>query len=125
MSEEAREREIAAIFARLRREVRSGALTGPQAPSQSPQGRLKAWGEAERLWPVSFARPPARRRGLRGALFQPIKLVLARLMRWYVEPAALDQRGFNEALLKIVADLEERLERLERAQPAADRLPEP
>ena len=42
-----------------------------------------------------------------------MKLVLRRLMRWYVEPAFADQRAFNNAVLKLIDDLDERMSRLE------------
>ena len=29
-------------------------------------------------------------------------------MRWYVEPAFADQRAFNDAVLKLIDDLDER-----------------
>ena len=34
-------------------------------------------------------------------------------MRWYVEPPLADQRAFNDAVLKLIDDLDERIERLE------------
>jgi hypothetical protein len=34
-------------------------------------------------------------------------------MRWYVEPAFADQRAFNDAVLKLIDDLDERISRLE------------
>jgi hypothetical protein len=35
-------------------------------------------------------------------------------MRWYVEPAFADQRSFNDAVLKLIDDLDERITRLEQ-----------
>ena len=35
-------------------------------------------------------------------------------MRWYVEPAFADQRAFNDAVLKLIDDLDERVARLEQ-----------
>ena len=57
-------------------------------------------------------------------VLSPVKLVLKKLMRWYVEPALMDQRTFNAAVLRLVDELqqqaaantrklEERLARLE------------
>ena len=43
-----------------------------------------------------------------------MKLLLRRLMRWYVEPALADQRAFNDAVLKLIDDLDERISRLEQ-----------
>jgi len=34
-------------------------------------------------------------------------------MRWYVEPAFADQRAFNDSVLKLIDDLDERIARLE------------
>ena len=82
---------------------RGGASDGAGA------GRhLAARAQAERTWPVSAERPLERRRGVKGAVALPVKLVLRRLMRWYVEPLAAEQRAFNDAALKLVDDLYER-----------------
>ena len=45
-------------------------------------------------------------------------------MRWYVEPLAAEQRGFNDAALKLLDDLSERrlLDRERAAREAAERL---
>ncbi len=69
--------------------------------------------EAERLWPVSGDRSLRLRPGLRGALGIPVKWVLRKLLRWYVEPVAYDQRSFNAALLRLVDDQHEHIKRLE------------
>ena len=69
--------------------------------------------EAERLWPVSADRPLRLRPGFRGGLGTPVKAVLRKLMRWYVEPLAYDQRSFNAAALRLVDDLEARVAHLE------------
>ena len=99
-----RESDVAALFERLKEEVRA---SGPRAADVPPaQVRLSARDQAERLWPVSAERPIAGKGG-------PLKAVLRRLMRWYVEPALADQRAFNDAVLKLVDDLDERLRRLE------------
>ncbi|HEY9458556.1 MAG TPA: hypothetical protein VIQ56_11700, partial [Gaiella sp.] len=54
------------------------------------------------------------RPGIRGGLGTPVKGVLRKLMRWYVEPLAYDQRSFNAAALRLVDDLEQRVASLER-----------
>ena len=43
----------------------------------------------------------------------PVKAVLRKLMRWYVEPLAYDQRSFNAATLRLVDDLQEQVDRLQ------------
>ena len=63
--------------------------------------------QAERLWPISAERPIVGKGG-------PLKSMLRRLLRWYVEPAFADQRAFNDAMLKLHDDLDERLTRLEQ-----------
>src|SRR4051794_493049 len=78
--------------------------------------------EAEALWAVSADRPFLSRPGAwgraRGLALRPPKTVLRKLMRWYVEPLAADQRRFNAALLRLADALAERAEaersRLER-----------
>ena len=106
--------DVAALFAQLREEVRR---LGPRSPAGAGASsvRLNARAVAERLWPVSADRPAARAPGLRGAVLHPVKLVLGRLQRPYVEPVFADQRALNDALLKLIDDLEERVGRLEAA----------
>ena len=126
MPDDAREAdaEVKAIFERLKDEVRSrpapqdgrrtvGGPTVPPLPSRS---------RAERAWAVTaerpFEHPPTRGGRVRGLIFAPIKRVLRKLMRWYVEPVAAHQRTFNSASLALVDELAERTEaellRLER-----------
>ena len=59
------------------------------------------------MWAVSAERPIV----CKGV---PIKLFLSGFMRWYVEPAVADQRAFNDAVLKLIDDIDERVSRLER-----------
>ena len=81
---------------------------GPRSAGVTPaQVRLSVRDQAERLWPVSAERPIVGKGG-------PLKNVLRRFMRWYVEPAWADQRAFNDAVLKLIDDLDERLTRLEQ-----------
>jgi hypothetical protein len=97
--------DVAAVFERLKEEIRAA---GPRAADVAPaQVRLSVRDQAERLWPVSAERPIVGKGG-------PVKGVLRRLMRWYVEPALADQRAFNDAVLKLIDDLDERVARLER-----------
>lgn len=99
--------DVAAVFERLKQEVRG---TGPRLgddPART-QVRLGVRDQAERLWPVSAERPLVGKGG-------PVKAVLRRLMRWYVEPLAADQRAFNDAALKLIDDLSERVDSLTEA----------
>ena len=107
----AEEVDVEALFASLREEIRlSGADPGAGG---GPDDRHAARAEAERLWPVSADRPLRLRPGFRGGLGTPVKAVLRKLMRWYVEPLAYDQRSFNAAALRLVDDLEARVAQLE------------
>jgi len=65
------------------------------------------------LWPVSADRSLRLRPGVRGGLATPVKAVLRKLMRWYVEPLAYDQRSFNAAVLRLVDDLQEQVDRMQ------------
>ena len=104
--------DVEELFQALRDEVRrSGA--DPGAGGGDEDERRVARAEAERLWPVSADRSLRLRPGLRGGLGTPVKVVLRKLMRWYVEPLAYDQRSFNAAALRLIDDLQEQVDRLE------------
>jgi hypothetical protein len=105
--------DVALLFERLKQEVRrSGAAPGVRSGGGS-EDRLAARAEAERLWPVSADRSLQLRPGFRGQVANPVKAVLRKLMRWYVEPVAYDQRSFNAAALRLIDDLEARVAQLE------------
>ena len=105
--------DVAALFERLKEEVRRSGATPGAAGGGEPEDRLAARAEAERLWPVSADRSLQLRPGVRGQLANPVKAVLRKLMRWYVEPLAYDQRSFNAAALRLIDDLEARVAELE------------
>ena len=97
--------EVGLLFQRLKDEVRAA---GPRSEGVPPAHvRLSVRDQAERLWPISAERPIVGKGG-------PLKSVLRRMMRWYVEPAFADQRAFNDAVLKLIDDLDERISRLEQ-----------
>jgi hypothetical protein len=103
--------DVAALFEQLKQEVRrSGAAPG-EAGGRDDRHATRA--EAERLWPVSADRSLRLRPGVRGGVGTPAKAVLRKLMRWYVEPVAYDQRSFNAAALRLIDDLETRVAQLE------------
>jgi hypothetical protein len=103
--------DVASLLASLREEVRrSGADPGAGG---DPADRRAAREEAERLWPVSADRGLRLRPGVRGGVGTPAKAVLRKMMRWYVEPLAYDQRSFNAALLRLVDDLQEQVAALQ------------
>jgi hypothetical protein len=120
--------EIAAVFERLREEVRRQPRSADAGPGTALPIRLAARQEAERLWPVTADRPLQRRAGPVELVLRPVRVVLRKLMRWYVEPPFADQREFNATLLELIDDLAERtsagLARLERAIPGAAGIPE-
>jgi SAM-dependent methyltransferase len=104
--------DLTTIVARLQEEVgRQDGRGNSEGVSRFTLGRE----EAERLWSVSAERPFLYRAGAwgraRGLLLLPAKTFLRKLMRWYVEPLALDQRRFNGAVLKLVDALSERADR--------------
>ena len=104
--------DVDELFRALREEVRrSGADPGAGAGGEDDRRIARA--EAERLWPVSADRSLRLRPGVRGGLGTPVKAVLRKLMRWYVEPLAYDQRSFNAAALRLIDDLQDQVDRLE------------
>jgi hypothetical protein len=104
--------DVEELFRALREEVRrSGA--DPGASGGDEDERRIARAEAERLWPVSADRSLRLRPGVRGGIGTPVKAVLRKLMRWYVEPLAYDQRSFNASALRLIDDLQEQVDRLQ------------
>jgi hypothetical protein len=105
MAEAEKRTDVAALFAQLKEEVRAA---GPRSGDVTPaQVRLSTRDQAERLWAVSAERPIVGKGGV-------VKRFLRPLMRWYVEPAFADQRAYNDAVLKLIDDLDERIARLEQ-----------
>jgi O-antigen chain-terminating methyltransferase len=101
------EAELEAIIARLRDEVERWDEDLPE------DARIETFvfrrREAESLWAVSATRPFLSRPGpwgrLRGLALRPPKWFLRKLMHWYVEPLAADQRRFNAAVLRLADSL--------------------
>lgn len=104
--------DVEELFRELREEVRRSG-SDPGAAAGTADDRRLARAEAERLWAVSADRPLRLRPGWRGGLGTPVKAVLRKLMRWYVEPLAYDQRSFNAAALRLIDDLQEQVDRLQ------------
>src|SRR5512133_2888951 len=106
--------DIAALYARLRREIRrSGAVE--RNGSERAGARAAVRGFAERYWAVTAERPVERRPGIKGLLAYPLKKLLRPLLRWYVEPLAYEQRMFNDAALKLIDALWEEADALRPA----------
>ena len=104
--------DVEELFQQLKDEVRrSGSDPGGGAGLGGDRRAARA--EAERLWPVSADRSLRLRPGVRGGLGTPVKSVLRKLMRWYVEPLAYDQRSFNAAALRLIDDLQDQVDRLQ------------
>jgi O-antigen chain-terminating methyltransferase len=110
--------DVEELFEQLKAEVRR---VGSDVDGAGRSRRVAARAQAERMWPVSAERPLERRPGLKGLVLRPVKVVLRRLMRWYVEPLAAEQRAFNDALLKLVDDLYEESDRSAAAAEALRR----
>src|SRR5919205_2210127 len=104
--------DVAALFARLKEEVRHAPGLDVSNGFNRGVVRTRLRTVAERFWPVTAERPLERRPGARGAVLLPVKKVLRKLMRWYVEPFAADQRAFNDAALKLVDALSEEADAL-------------
>ena len=110
------EAQVEAVFERLKEEL----AAGPAGPTRGSDGSARRTGsalarsEAERFWAVTADRPFLYKPGAwgraRGLLLAPVKAVLRKLMRWYVEPAFAQQRDFNSRVLKAVDELSERID---------------
>ena len=118
VSSSASDVDVEELYRALREEVRrSGADPGTFAGDEGDRRAARA--EAERLWPVSADRSLRLRPGWRGGIGTPVKWVLRKLMRWYVEPLAYDQRSFNAATLRLIDDLQEQVDQLRAELDAA------
>jgi 2-polyprenyl-3-methyl-5-hydroxy-6-metoxy-1,4-benzoquinol methylase len=104
--------DVAALYERLREELRRGAVDGGARGAEFSATRSLA----ERFWPVTAERDAGG--GAKGLA----KRLLRKLMRWYVEPLASDQRVFNDAVLKLVDALAERAEETGAARERVDRM---
>jgi SAM-dependent methyltransferase len=104
--------DLDVLIARLREEVRWRA-----DPETALSVRIRARSAAEQLWPVTAETPPHG-----GAAARFLKRAARRLMRWYVEPLARQQRSFNEAALRLVDGLAEEVDRLSAARRERERL---
>src|SRR5258708_33254586 len=82
------ETDVAALFARLKEEVRAA---GPRAADVPPAHvRLSVRDQAGRLWPISAERPIVGRGG-------PLEAFLRPFVSWYSEPGFAAQREYNDA----------------------------
>jgi SAM-dependent methyltransferase len=104
--------DVADLFERLREELRRGAGAGDSPGAEFAATRALA----ERFWPVTAERPAGG--GPKGFA----KRFLRKLMRWYVEPLAADQRLYNNSVLKLVDALSERADAATASRDRAERL---
>src|SRR3954470_20913509 len=104
--------DVADLFERLREELRRGVGGGDSAGAEFAATRALA----ERFWPVTAERPAGG--GPKGL----VKRILRKLMRWYVEPLAADQRLYNSSVLKLVDALSERADAATESRERAERL---
>jgi SAM-dependent methyltransferase len=104
--------DVAALFERLSEELRRGAGAGASSAAEFASTRALA----ERFWPVTAEREAGG--GVKGIA----KRFLRKLMRWYVEPLAADQRVFNDSVLKLVDALSERADASAAGREQAERL---
>ena len=95
--------DIGALYSRLQHEV--ARTTGSEGADWAELRDL-----AERYRVLGARRSLHRTPGLRGTFVYPLKRVLQPLLRWYVEPIAYEQRMFNDAALKLIDSLAERLD---------------
>jgi SAM-dependent methyltransferase len=97
--------DIDALVARLRAEVEASSDGDSRGGPSWEAARI----EAGRLADVSGDRPFFRRPSLvgraRSLATAPAKVVVRKLVRWYVEPIAAEQRSFNSAVLRLVDDV--------------------
>jgi SAM-dependent methyltransferase len=108
----AEEIDVEELYERLREELRRG----PAHERTAADSRDASRALAERFWPVSAERD------LGGGAKGFVKRALRKLMRWYVEPLASDQRVFNDAVLKLLDAVSERLDDSASATNEATRL---
>src|ERR671930_2788591 len=104
--------DVGVLFEQLRAELRRGVPAGDARGAEFAAARALA----ERFWPVTAERDAGG--GPKGL----VKRALRKLMRWYVEPLAADQRVFNDSLLKLVDALSERADEAAAARARAERL---
>ncbi len=104
--------DVMLLFEQLREELRAVPGEGSGRAADVAASRALA----ERFWPVTAQREVGG--GVKGFA----KRILRRLMRWYVEPLAADQRVFNDAVLKLLDALSQRADESGAARDQLERL---
>jgi hypothetical protein len=119
------EHELELVIARLLQEVEQrGAGHTEDAPAAAAS--LPGRAEAGRVWAIQPGEPLGGKtsslHGIRRTVSAAAKRWTRKLIRWYVQPALVDQRRFNEATLAMIDDLGRRVAALEaRASEAGER----
>jgi hypothetical protein len=118
------EAELDAIIHRLHQEVKATRSEDLDSAAGNSPDELRTRRELDRIWAVTAERPYLYRPGwwgrMRGTLLVPPKAVIRRLVRWYVEPLAIDQRAYNAGVLRLADELGDRMRRLERVLASLD-----
>ena len=104
--------DVRAIYERLMVEVRQPGA----GVSYSDDAQLAELGRSA----IVCAGSPAMGGRKSGALARKVRGTMFRLTRWYVEPFVLQQRSFNLAAVRYIAELERRIAELERERPSGD-----
>src|SRR2546421_5718717 len=104
--------DVAALYEQLQAELRQG----PSGGDRGLAGMAATRALAEHFWPVT----PERELGHGPKAF--VKRALRKLMRWYVEPFAADQRVYNDSVLKLIDALSERADHAAAGRDRAERL---
>lgn len=107
------EQDLDLIVARLKSELKRPSATGGESPGSAAHWPWPARAQAERYRAVTADRPLLYRFDTwgraKGIVLWPVKIVLRKLMRWYVEPALAQQRDFNSSVLAALDELSERV----------------
>lgn len=99
--------DVAALFARLKEEVRGTGRAAPGDGQAAAQRLSRVRSQAERSWAVTDDLPLEG-----GTPAKAVKKLLRKLVRWYVAPIVTEQRTFNDAALKLLDGLSERMDTL-------------
>ena len=95
--------DIGALYERLQHEV--ARTSGTEGATWA---ELRDLAERHRVLATRVALE--RRPGLKGAAAFRVKRLLHPLLRWYVDPIVYEQRMFNDAALRLIDALAERLD---------------